>query len=113
MIPTPGFAAGPCLVKDTMQLLALTAMEPPVSLDGEAIRDEKVKLLRAIQERQILLQLADRDFYVAPVAGFELRRAAGEAAAVELKRYDSAHDLRHPGADVDRAAFLARLLNLS
>src|SRR5208283_5274646 len=33
----------------TMQLLALTAMEPPVSLDAEAIRDEKVKLLRAIQ----------------------------------------------------------------
>jgi glucose-6-phosphate 1-dehydrogenase len=32
-----------------MQLLALTAMEPPVSLDPEAIRDEKVKLLRAIQ----------------------------------------------------------------
>jgi glucose-6-phosphate 1-dehydrogenase len=33
----------------TMQLLALTAMEPPVSLDAEAIRDEKVKLLKAIQ----------------------------------------------------------------
>lgn len=33
----------------TMQLLSLTAMEPPVSLDPEAIRDEKVKLLRAIQ----------------------------------------------------------------
>lgn len=33
----------------TMQLLALTAMEPPVSLDPEAIRDEKVKLLRTIQ----------------------------------------------------------------
>jgi glucose-6-phosphate 1-dehydrogenase len=33
----------------TMQLLALTAMEPPGSLDGEAIRDEKVKVLRAIQ----------------------------------------------------------------
>lgn len=33
----------------TMQLLALTAMEPPVSLDAEAIRDEKVKLLRAIR----------------------------------------------------------------
>jgi glucose-6-phosphate 1-dehydrogenase len=32
-----------------MQLVALTAMEPPVSLDAEAIRDEKVKLLRAIQ----------------------------------------------------------------
>jgi glucose-6-phosphate 1-dehydrogenase len=33
----------------TMQLLALTAMEPPVSLDTEAIRDEKVKLLRAVK----------------------------------------------------------------
>ncbi len=33
----------------TMQLLALTAMEPPVSLEAEAMRDEKVKVLRAIQ----------------------------------------------------------------
>ncbi len=33
----------------TMQLVALTAMEPPISLESEAIRDEKVKLLRAIQ----------------------------------------------------------------
>jgi glucose-6-phosphate 1-dehydrogenase len=32
----------------TMQLLALTAMEPPGSLDAEAVRDEKVKVLRAI-----------------------------------------------------------------
>ncbi len=32
----------------TMQLLALTAMEPPVSLDPKSIRDEKVKLLNAI-----------------------------------------------------------------
>lgn len=33
----------------TMQLLALTAMEPPVSLDAEAVRDEKVKVLQAIR----------------------------------------------------------------
>ncbi len=32
-----------------MQLLTLTAMEPPVALDATAIRDEKVKVLRAIQ----------------------------------------------------------------
>lgn len=32
-----------------MQLLALTAMEPPSSLDPEAIRDEKVKALKAIR----------------------------------------------------------------
>jgi glucose-6-phosphate 1-dehydrogenase len=31
------------------QLLALTAMEPPSSFDAEAVRDEKVKILRAIQ----------------------------------------------------------------
>ena len=33
----------------TMQLLALTAMEPPVSLDAESVRDKKVKVLKAIQ----------------------------------------------------------------
>ncbi|HZS94953.1 MAG TPA: glucose-6-phosphate dehydrogenase [Chloroflexota bacterium] len=32
-----------------MQLLTLTAMEPPVSLDANAIRDEKVKVLRATE----------------------------------------------------------------
>jgi len=31
------------------QLLCLTAMEPPVSLDPDAIRDEKVKVLRALR----------------------------------------------------------------
>jgi glucose-6-phosphate 1-dehydrogenase len=31
-----------------LQLLTLTAMEPPVALDANAIRDEKVKVLRAI-----------------------------------------------------------------
>jgi glucose-6-phosphate 1-dehydrogenase len=41
----------------TMQLLALTAMEPPVSLDPESIRDEKVKLLKAIRP----LRLAGED----------------------------------------------------
>ncbi|MCD6339526.1 MAG: glucose-6-phosphate dehydrogenase [Verrucomicrobia bacterium] len=32
-----------------LQVLALVAMEPPVSLDPESIRDEKVKLLRSIR----------------------------------------------------------------
>src|SRR6476620_6710575 len=31
-----------------LQVLALVAMEPPVSLEAEAIRDEKVKLLKAV-----------------------------------------------------------------
>jgi glucose-6-phosphate 1-dehydrogenase len=32
-----------------VQLFALVAMEPPVTFDAEAIRDEKVKLLRAVR----------------------------------------------------------------
>jgi glucose-6-phosphate 1-dehydrogenase len=32
-----------------LQLLTLTAMEPPVGLDADAVRDEKVKVLRAMQ----------------------------------------------------------------
>lgn len=32
-----------------LQLMALAAMEPPVSLDAESIRDEKVKLINSIQ----------------------------------------------------------------
>lgn len=36
-----------------MQLLALTAMEPPSSLDPESIRDEKVKALKALKPLMI------------------------------------------------------------
>ncbi len=32
-----------------MQLLSLVAMEPPVSMDARSIRDEKVKVLRAVR----------------------------------------------------------------
>jgi glucose-6-phosphate 1-dehydrogenase len=32
-----------------LQLLTLTTMEPPVSLDAEAVRDEKVKVLRSLE----------------------------------------------------------------
>lgn len=37
------------LQNHTMQLLALIAMEAPVSLDPESVRDEKVKVLKSIQ----------------------------------------------------------------
>lgn len=41
------------IIRDVMQnhllqMLSLVAMEPPISLDAEDIRDEKVKLLRCI-----------------------------------------------------------------
>ena len=76
-------------------------------------RLDPVERISEISPRPILLQLANRDFYVAPMAGYELRRAAGEHGAVELKRYDAEHDLRHPDAVADRAAFLGALLDLS
>lgn len=41
-----------------MQLLSLIAMEPPVSLDPESIRDEKVKVLKGI--RPLVLDPPDR-----------------------------------------------------
>jgi glucose-6-phosphate 1-dehydrogenase len=33
----------------TLQLVAITAMEPPISFDSEAVRDEKAKVIHAIQ----------------------------------------------------------------
>ena len=36
-----------------LQVLSLIAMEPPVSLDAEPIRDEKVKLLKSIRKLQL------------------------------------------------------------
>lgn len=44
-----------------MQLLSLTAMEPPSSLSAEAIRDEKVKVLKALRP----IDLANFSHYVA------------------------------------------------
>ena len=36
-----------------LQVLALIAMEPPVSLEAECVRDEKVKLLKSIREFEL------------------------------------------------------------
>ncbi|HEX4516819.1 MAG TPA: glucose-6-phosphate dehydrogenase [Polyangiaceae bacterium] len=35
-----------------MQLLCLTAMEPPISLSADAVRDEKVKVLRSLRQME-------------------------------------------------------------
>ena len=32
-----------------LQLLCIVAMEPPASLDADAVRDEKVKVLRSLR----------------------------------------------------------------
>jgi glucose-6-phosphate 1-dehydrogenase len=46
-----------------MQLLTLTAMEPPITFEADAVRDEKVKVLRAIP------QLHDSDIVIDTVRG--------------------------------------------
>ena len=43
----------------TMQLVALTAMEAPKSLDPESIRDEKVKVIQAIQPLKLGVDQSD------------------------------------------------------
>jgi glucose-6-phosphate 1-dehydrogenase len=60
-----------------LQVLALVAMEPPVSLEAESIRDEKVKLLRALrvwQPEQVPDQIV-RGQYTAGTVGGQPRPA--------------------------------------
>jgi glucose-6-phosphate 1-dehydrogenase len=61
-----------------LQVLALVAMEPPVSLEAEAVRDEKVKLLKSI-----------RPFETAQVASSVVRGqyAAGEMDGAKVPGY--------------------------
>ncbi len=55
-----------------LQVLALMAMEPPVSLEAESIRDEKVKLLRALRvwaPEQVLSQVVRGQYTAGEVGG--------------------------------------------
>jgi len=55
-----------------LQVLSFVAMEPPVSLEAEAIRDEKVKLLKSIRPMstgEIAQQVVRGQYFAATVAG--------------------------------------------
>ena len=79
----------------TMQLLALTAMEPPVSMDAESVRDEKVKVLKAIHPLRLNDDTRACDFaraqYTAgviggkPVKGYLDEKDVAPASATEAK----------------------------
>jgi glucose-6-phosphate 1-dehydrogenase len=59
-----------------LQVLALVAMEPPVSLDAEPIRDEKVKLLssvRRLQPDQVARQVVRGQYTAGNVVGEALK----------------------------------------
>jgi glucose-6-phosphate 1-dehydrogenase len=66
-----------------LQMLTLVAMEPPPSLDAEALRDEKVKVLRSI--RPIPRQAAHAH-------AFRAQYRSGDAEGVKLPGY-----LQEPG----------------
>jgi dienelactone hydrolase len=80
----------------------LTAMRP---LDP-------VEAIGRVAPRPVLLQLAERDFYIPVMAGFEMRRAAGGPDVLDLRTYDAEHDVRVEEARTDRAGFLERTLAL-
>jgi glucose-6-phosphate 1-dehydrogenase len=59
-----------------LQVLALTAMEPPVSLESESIRDEKVKLLKSIRHlspQDVARQVVRGQYFAGAVDGHSVQ----------------------------------------
>jgi glucose-6-phosphate 1-dehydrogenase len=82
-------AARDMLQNHLVQLLCLTAMEPPSSLDPEALRDEKVKVLRALP------RYANEDYLARSVRG---RYSAGRSpAGIAIPDYVAEERIR-PGS---------------
>ncbi len=44
-----GVVRATCSMNHLLQLLSLTAMEPPAQMSANAVRDEKVKVLKSIR----------------------------------------------------------------
>lgn len=74
-----------------MQLLSLVAMEPPVNLEADAIRDEKVKVLQAIRA------FKETDFKTSIVRG---QYGDGFIDGAEVKGYRSEKDV-NPQSQVE------------
>ena len=78
-----------------LQLLALTAMEPPAKFDAASVRDEKVKVLRSlrpidastVRTHTVIGQFESGVIGGSPAAGYvqELGRASGTETFVALK----------------------------
>lgn len=70
-----------------LQVLSLVTMEPPVSLEAEPIRDEKVKVLSAVRRYQAeqVARRVVRGQYIAGSVGGESRVAYREEEKVNLR----------------------------
>jgi len=84
--------------------------EGQLAYDGAMHDLDPIERAADLAGRPVLLQFAERDFFIPMMAGSRFRRAIGETA--ELKGYDADHGVRHPDTRADRAAFLARTLDL-
>ena len=78
-----------------MQLLALVAMEPPATLDGDAVAAEKIKVLRSMEplrpEKVVLGQYAAGEFEGKPLKGYREEEGVGEQSRVETFAAIEAH----------------------
>lgn len=74
---------------------------------------DPITQMAAIAPRPVLLQLAERDYFVPLMAGFELRRASGDSHALDVRQYDADHQLALDDARRDRLEFLAHQLELT
>ncbi|MHA6198074.1 glucose-6-phosphate dehydrogenase [Pseudomonas wadenswilerensis] len=78
-----------------LQLLCLVAMEPPAQFDAEAVRDEKVKILRALKP------ISDQDVQEMTVRG---QYSAGKIGGQEVPAYYFEKDVDN---DSDTETFVA------
>jgi glucose-6-phosphate 1-dehydrogenase len=85
-----------------LQLLMLLAMEPPVSFDADAVRDEKVKVLHAIKPPAVedVPEMAVRAQY-----------SAGAAAGEDVQGYLDEEDVPEDSATETYAAVKLRIDN--
>lgn len=72
---------------------------------------DPIEHIGKVAPARVLLQFGERDFFIAPMTGLELRRAGGDG--VELKAYEAEHDMAVPDALADRTAFLEEVLRVS
>ena len=68
--------------------------------------------MTSIAPRPVLLQLAERDYFVPLMAGFEFRRASGGSHTLDVRQYDADHEMAVDDARRDRVDFLAERLEL-
>jgi len=79
------------LQNHVLQLLTLIAMEPPVSLEADAIRDEKVKVLRCLR------RLESKEVARSAIRG---QYAAGRVGGKRVRAYRAEEGVR-PGSNTE------------